>query len=51
LLPFIGSNSVDLYVVTEGTVHLDDKVAAAIGAGQSPGEGIGNGCATVRRFA
>jgi hypothetical protein len=47
LLPFIGSNSVDLYVVTEGTVHLDDKVAAAIGAGQSPGEGIGNGRATV----
>ena len=31
--------------------RLRDKVAIVIGAGQSPGEGIGNGRATVLRFA
>ena len=30
---------------------LKDKVAIVIGAGQSPGEGLGNGRATVLRFA
>jgi len=30
--------------------RLHDKVAIVIGAGQSPGEGIGNGRATVLRF-
>jgi NAD(P)-dependent dehydrogenase (short-subunit alcohol dehydrogenase family) len=30
---------------------LKDKVAVVIGAGQSPGEGMGNGRATVVRFA
>jgi len=32
-------------------MRLKDKVAIVIGAGQSPGEGIGNGRATVLRFA
>jgi NAD(P)-dependent dehydrogenase (short-subunit alcohol dehydrogenase family) len=32
-------------------MRLKDKVAVVIGAGQSPGEGIGNGRATVLRFA
>jgi len=32
-------------------VRLQGKVAVVIGAGQSPGEGIGNGRATVLRFA
>jgi NAD(P)-dependent dehydrogenase (short-subunit alcohol dehydrogenase family) len=32
-------------------VRLKDKVAIVIGAGQSPGEGMGNGRATVMRFA
>jgi NAD(P)-dependent dehydrogenase (short-subunit alcohol dehydrogenase family) len=32
-------------------MRLVDKVAVVIGAGQSPGEGIGNGRATVLRFA
>ena len=32
-------------------MRLNDKVAVVIGAGQSPGEGIGNGRATVIRFA
>jgi NAD(P)-dependent dehydrogenase (short-subunit alcohol dehydrogenase family) len=32
-------------------MRLDGKVAVVIGAGQSPGEGIGNGRATVLRFA
>ena len=32
-------------------MRLDNKVAVVIGAGQSPGEGIGNGRATVLRFA
>ena len=31
--------------------RLQDKVAVVIGAGQSPGEGVGNGRATVLRFA
>src|SRR5215471_72714 len=30
---------------------LEGKVAVIIGAGQSPGEGIGNGRATTLRFA
>jgi NAD(P)-dependent dehydrogenase (short-subunit alcohol dehydrogenase family) len=32
-------------------MRLKDKVAIIVGAGQSPGEGIGNGRATVLRFA
>lgn len=32
-------------------MRLKDKVAIVIGAGQSPGEGMGNGRATVIRFA
>jgi len=32
-------------------MRLEGKIAIVIGAGQSPGEGIGNGRATVRRFA
>jgi NAD(P)-dependent dehydrogenase (short-subunit alcohol dehydrogenase family) len=32
-------------------MRLKDKIAVVIGAGQSPGEGIGNGRATVLRFA
>src|SRR5579871_2158344 len=32
-------------------MRLKDKTAIIIGAGQSPGEGIGNGRATVLRFA
>ena len=32
-------------------MRLKDKVAIVIGAGQSPGEGMGNGRATVLRFA
>ncbi len=32
-------------------MRLEDKVAIVIGAGQSPGEGMGNGRATVIRFA
>jgi NAD(P)-dependent dehydrogenase (short-subunit alcohol dehydrogenase family) len=35
----------------EGAMRLKDKVAVVIGAGQSPGEGIGNGRATAIRFA
>jgi NAD(P)-dependent dehydrogenase (short-subunit alcohol dehydrogenase family) len=31
-------------------MRLQDKIAIIIGAGQSPGEGIGNGRATVLRF-
>jgi NAD(P)-dependent dehydrogenase (short-subunit alcohol dehydrogenase family) len=31
-------------------MRLKDKIAVVIGAGQSPGEGIGNGRATVLRF-
>src|SRR5882724_11540716 len=33
------------------TMRLKDKVAIVVGAGQSPGEGMGNGRATVLRFA
>ena len=33
------------------TMRLRDKIAIVIGAGQSPGEGMGNGRATVIRFA
>ena len=32
-------------------MRLRDKVAIVVGAGQSPGEGMGNGRATVMRFA
>ncbi len=32
-------------------MRLKDKVAIVIGAGQSPGDGMGNGRATVLRFA
>src|SRR5574342_409568 len=32
-------------------MRLEGKTAGVIGAGQSPGEGIGNGRATVLRFA
>ncbi len=32
-------------------MDLENKVALVIGAGQSPGEGVGNGRATVLRFA
>src|ERR1700739_499312 len=32
-------------------MRLEGKVAVIVGAGQSPGEGIGNGCATPLRFA
>src|SRR5215475_2970848 len=32
------------------TVRLKDKIAIVVGAGQSPGEGMGNGRATVLRF-
>ena len=32
-------------------MRLKGKVAIVIGAGQSPGEGMGNGRATVLRFA
>src|SRR6266545_996800 len=32
-------------------MRLKDKIAIVIGAGQSPGEGMGNGRATVLRFA
>ena len=32
-------------------MRLKGKIAIVIGAGQSPGEGMGNGRATVLRFA
>ena len=32
-------------------MRLQDKVALIVGAGQSPGEGIGNGRATAMLFA
>ena len=35
---------------SEGHMRLRDKVAIVVGAGQSPGEGMGNGRATVLRF-
>ena len=34
-----------------GMMRLAGKIAVIVGAGQSPGEGIGNGRATVLRFA
>jgi NAD(P)-dependent dehydrogenase (short-subunit alcohol dehydrogenase family) len=34
----------------DSKLRLRDKIAIVIGAGQSPGEGIGNGRATVLRF-
>jgi NAD(P)-dependent dehydrogenase (short-subunit alcohol dehydrogenase family) len=34
----------------EVSMRLKDKVAIVVGAGQSPGEGMGNGRATVLRF-
>jgi NAD(P)-dependent dehydrogenase (short-subunit alcohol dehydrogenase family) len=35
----------------DSVMRLAGKIAVVIGAGQSPGEGIGNGRATVLRFA
>src|SRR5215813_9937821 len=35
----------------EDSMRLKNKIAIVVGAGQSPGEGIGNGRATVLRFA
>src|SRR5262249_39903679 len=35
----------------EGAMRVKGKVAIVVGAGQSPGEGMGNGRATVLRFA
>ena len=32
-------------------MRLKDKIAIVVGAGHSPGEGLGNGRATVLRFA
>jgi len=32
-------------------MRLAGKIAVVVGAGQNPGEGIGNGRATVLRFA
>jgi NAD(P)-dependent dehydrogenase (short-subunit alcohol dehydrogenase family) len=32
-------------------MRLKDKIAIVVGAGQSPGEGLGDGRATVLRFA
>ena len=32
-------------------MHLKDRVAIVVGAGQSPGEGMGNGRATALTFA
>jgi NAD(P)-dependent dehydrogenase (short-subunit alcohol dehydrogenase family) len=32
-------------------MRLKDKVAIVVGAGQSPGEGVGNGRATALTFA
>src|SRR5215468_11044511 len=38
-------------IAVEDSMRLKNKVAIVVGAGQSPGEGIGNGRATVLRFA
>jgi hypothetical protein len=35
----------------EVRMRLKDKIAIVVGAGQSPGEGLGNGRDTVLRFA
>src|ERR1041384_74230 len=36
--------------VSEVSMRLKGKIAIVVGAGQSPGEGMGNGRATVLRF-
>ena len=36
---------------SEPNMRLKDRVAIVVGAGQSPGEGIGNGRATALTFA
>src|SRR5262249_25913780 len=38
-------------IAVEDSMRLKNKIAIIVGAGQSPGEGIGNGRATVLRFA
>jgi NAD(P)-dependent dehydrogenase (short-subunit alcohol dehydrogenase family) len=38
-------------IAVEDSMRLRNKIAIVVGAGQSPGEGIGNGRATVLRFA
>jgi NAD(P)-dependent dehydrogenase (short-subunit alcohol dehydrogenase family) len=38
-------------LLQQATMRLEGKTAIVIGAGQSPGEGMGNGRATVLRFA
>ena len=43
--------SVICAALIEIRMRLKDKVAIVVGAGQSPGEGLGNGRATVLRFA
>src|SRR2546430_11041643 len=35
---------------SRGSMRLKDKIAIVVGAGQAPGEGMGNGRATVLRF-
>jgi NAD(P)-dependent dehydrogenase (short-subunit alcohol dehydrogenase family) len=42
---------VSFVLFTEIRMRLKDKIAIVVGAGQSPGEGLGNGRATVLRFA
>jgi len=37
--------------MAEARLRLEDKVAVVVGAGQSPGEGVGNGRATALLFA
>jgi NAD(P)-dependent dehydrogenase (short-subunit alcohol dehydrogenase family) len=37
-------------IAVEDSMRLKNKIAIVLGAGQSPGEGIGNGRATVLRF-
>src|SRR5215472_7483962 len=37
-------------LATEVNMRLKDKIALIVGAGQSPGQGLGNGRATVLRF-
>jgi hypothetical protein len=43
--------SVICAALIEIRMRLKDKIAIVVGAGQSPGEGLGNGRATVLRFA
>src|SRR5215471_20829254 len=38
-------------IARSAAMRLEGKVAIIVGAGQSPGEGIGNGRATTLRFA